>query len=135
MVKRCTNPNYDRYPFYGGRGIKVHEPWMKFENFLADMGKRPEGTTLGRIAPNANYEPGSCEWQTRKEQARIKRNNRWITWQGNRMTAKEFADLCGVVPSAIYNAFVTGKSRSQIVRYYSRKYLKRKENLCRGGPS
>ncbi len=69
MKSRCSNPNTKRFYDYGGRGIRVCERWNRFENFLADMGERPEGKTIDRYPDkNGNYEPGNCRWATPKEQ-------------------------------------------------------------------
>lgn len=68
MRQRCSNPKLPFFKNYGGRGIRVCERWMKFENFVADIGERPAGLTLDRINNDGNYEPGNCKWSNRKEQ-------------------------------------------------------------------
>lgn len=71
MIQRCTNPNVDKYEDYGGRGITICDRWREFENFFADMGKRPSRRhSIDRICNNGNYELNNCKWSTRTEQVR-----------------------------------------------------------------
>lgn len=76
MVNRCLNPKATKYLDYGGRGITVCERWRTFDHFLVDMGERPEGKTLDRIANDGNYEPRNCRWATAQEQAANKRRKK-----------------------------------------------------------
>jgi hypothetical protein len=73
MRRRCLNLNADQYKWYGGRGITICARWSDFENFVADMGERPSGTSLDRINPDGPYEPQNCRWATAKQQAETNR--------------------------------------------------------------
>jgi len=74
MLNRCNNPRATGFENYGGRGILVCSRWSNsFENFLADMGVRPVGTTLERKNNDAGYSKRNCKWATPKEQASNRR--------------------------------------------------------------
>lgn len=76
---------------YGGRGIQVCERWMSFESFLSDLGKRPTSTSIDRIDSNGNYEPTNCRWATPEVQSNNKRNNRFVDFEGQRLTIAQWA--------------------------------------------
>jgi len=77
MKNRCSNPNNPSYKWYGARGIHVCARWINsYPNFLEDMGEKPEGTSIDRIDPDGNYEPGNCRWSTPMEQTHNRRKRK-----------------------------------------------------------
>lgn len=102
---RIFNDNDPAYKHYGGRGIKLCERWQKFENFLEDMGERPEGLTIDRIDVNGDYTPENCRWATYKTQARNKRVNVLFTYNGETHPLSEWAEILGTTYSYFYNRY------------------------------
>jgi hypothetical protein len=93
MRQRCENPNNHNYPRYGGRGIRVCERWMKFQNFLIDMGERPTPKhSIERKDNNGNYEPGNCVWATPAQQSRNRRISFLLTMNGETKTLAEWCE-------------------------------------------
>lgn len=97
MLTRCYNKNEEAYKHYGGRGIYVVRRWRGeggFENFLADMGKRPEThLQIERNNNNGPYSPKNCRWATRVEQGRNRRNTIRIRHGGIMMSLMEVCRL------------------------------------------
>jgi hypothetical protein len=74
MKSRCLNPRHKRFKDWGGRGIGIAERWLVYDNFLADMGRKPDpALSIERNNNDGNYEPGNCRWATATEQARNQR--------------------------------------------------------------
>lgn len=96
MRDRCLTPTNKSYPRYGGRGITICDRWESFEAFLADMGERPKGTTLGRIDNDGPYSPDNCRWETARQQANNRRNNVRVRWRGEERTVAEWARIVGL---------------------------------------
>lgn len=75
MMHRCYNEDRQGWEKYGGRGILVEEDsWLKesphgYINFLQDMGKRPEGTSLDRIDGKRGYSKENCRWADARTQS------------------------------------------------------------------
>ncbi len=102
MLGRCRNPKLPNFPPYGGRGITVCARWLKFENFLADMGPKPSpDLSLDRIDNNGNYEPSNCRWATPFDQANNRRSTVKIEYLGRRLSVHEWAREVGLKPSTL----------------------------------
>lgn len=119
MKQRCSNPQNSGYPNYGGRGIKVCERWMKFDNFIYDVGKRPSPKhSLDRHPDvNGNYEPNNFRWATREQQANNLRKNVWIEYEGVKMTRSNWAKCMGITDSSLKNHLKTKTMTEAFIRY------------------
>lgn len=117
MRSRCNNPNVPAYKDYGGRGIKVCARWDDFNNFLADMGPRPEGKSLDRWPDkNGNYEPGNCRWATMKEQQRNRRDSTRHVIGGVAATLAEWCEVYGVAYTTAARRISLGVPVEQALR-------------------
>jgi hypothetical protein len=111
MLGRCENSNVERYPQYGGRGIKVCERWHKFENFFADMGKRPGPKfSIDRKDNDGNYEPSNCYWATSEEQIYNKQTTRLLDYKGNKLTVQQASEVAGIPKAVLFNRLYNGWS-------------------------
>jgi hypothetical protein len=124
MIKRCTDPKDPSFKDYGGRGVKVCADWMfgrdgksKYQTFIKDMGHRPTPQhTIDRIDNDGNYEPANCQWSTRLEQAKNKRNNVRLTCDGQTLILADWARLSGIPAWTIQRRLKNGVPLEAIVR-------------------
>lgn len=79
-VKLLSRVRYKEYEEWHG-DVTVCDRWDtnkggSFENFLADMGERPEGTSINRINGAKIYSPETCEWASLSLQSFDQRRNK-----------------------------------------------------------
>jgi hypothetical protein len=109
MKGRCSNPKYDNYHNYGGRGITVCEEWSNsFTQFFKDLGPRPEGCSLDRIDVDGNYEPGNVRWGTEEEQCNNRTNAQMITHNSKTQTIAQWARETGLSTGLLYSRLYRG---------------------------
>jgi hypothetical protein len=83
--------------------------WKDFAVFLAHVGPRPSAKhSLDRIDNARGYEPGNVRWATLSEQARNRRPNIWIEYQGKRMVLSDWAASLGLNQSRTFARFYRG---------------------------
>jgi hypothetical protein len=127
MRERCSNPNNTGWEHYGGRGITVCPRWDKFENFLADMGRKPSPQhSIDRIDPNGNYELSNCRWATPIDQQNNKRSNHRVTIGGREATIAEHAREANMNPKHLLKRVNDGWS-PEILAALLRIYRERAE--------
>ena len=67
MRRRCRATNRDDYKYY--KDISVCKRWNIFENFVEDMGLKPNKSfTLDRIDNTKGYFKENCRWASIKQQ-------------------------------------------------------------------
>lgn len=92
MKARCDNPNDGEYKRYGERGISYCSDWSKFENFLRDLGVKPDkDLTLERHNVNGNYCKDNCSWGSKSQQAHNQRKVKHTKIYSNKL--KELKEL------------------------------------------
>lgn len=102
MMTRCLTPSVPAYKAYGAKGVTVCDRWRTFKNFYADMGERPDGTSLDRIDNTRGYEPGNCRWATRVEQQSNRAATAKLTYRGETKPVAEWARLFGLANKTVY---------------------------------
>lgn len=108
---RCSNPAVDSYKYYGAVGIKVCERWNSFENFFADMGKRPSRKfSIERIDSKKDYCPENCKWADGFEQSNNKSNNVRLEFNGESMNLFQWARKVGLPPKRLSARLKSGWS-------------------------
>lgn len=102
MKQRCLNPKNKDFKYYGGRGITICKKWLKYENFVSDMGLRPsQDHQIDRKNNNLGYSKQNCRWTDRIHQMSNTRSNKYIEFDGCKMTFASWSRATGLSPKTI----------------------------------
>lgn len=125
MKSRCYYPKARMYKWYGAIGRVVCDRWLNsFENFFADMGKKPSPKhSLERKENDGNYEPSNCYWATRREQDRNTSRNRWIEYNEIKMVITDWATELNTSCPAL-RSYLKRHSFEEAYNHYSLKNKK-----------
>ena len=127
LRQRTTNPNYEFWNNYGGRGIKsdAFENFIDFYDTMYESYKEhiaiygEDNTTIDRMDVNGNYCPENCRWATWEIQKSNTTKNKYfkaISPEGEVFTSNnqcKFArehELC----SKQINACLTGRFKTHL---------------------
>lgn len=103
MLKRCNNKKYKDWKKYGAIGITVCKRWMKFENFLHDMGEPPSSQhSIDRINNDLGYSKNNCRWATKREQIYNRKCSVRVIYKNKEMSLHEYCQLTGRCYSGLY---------------------------------
>lgn len=118
---RCNNPNFPEYRNYGERGIEICGEWVdNFQAFYDYVSKLEhfgeKGYSLDRIDNNGNYEPDNVRWADVKTQARNKRNNIIVEYNGELMILADAAEKSGINKCTLRNRYYAGDTGGRLFR-------------------
>lgn len=89
MIRRCYDPSYSKYKWYGGIGITVCDRWHRLDNFIEDVETLPgydyslfengmlelDKDIIDREAKV--YSPATCSFVTHKDNVAESNKRRW----------------------------------------------------------
>lgn len=105
---------------YGGRGIILCEEWgddfMNFYHWANNNGYN-DTLTIDRIDVNGNYEPSNCRWTTYVKQNNNRRNNTYLSYNGEKHTIAEWGRLLNMNPNMIIARMKLGWSDEKVLTY------------------
>ena len=114
---RCRNPNKKDYYRYGGRGITFSEEWESFDSFLKWSLEHgwEKGLSLDRIDCNKGYSPDNCRWANLEVQENNRRDNVFLTIDGDRKTCRQWCREAGI-PHTTMSFWVTKYGEEEAIK-------------------
>ena len=130
LVARCTNPEKDSYPRYGGRGITVEPYLLQLANFIAyieaELGPKPGSDyTLDRVDNNKGYIRGNLRWASPKTQTRNRRNTLLVDYQGETCLLLDVAAIVGLSYNTVTSRIRRGWSVEKAITTAAKRHCRK----------
>lgn len=115
MKQRCNDSRGKEYHRYGGRGIKVCDEWLDYNNFREwavsngyDANAQFGQCTLDRIDNDGDYEPNNCRWVSFAQQCSNKVSRHTYTYRGETLTIGEWSKKTGIAFHTLFYRIKAG---------------------------
>lgn len=113
MKYSCNLKTDTGYKWYGSRGIKVCEEWMKdyqsFKNWALKNGYN-DALSIERIDNDGDYEPNNCKWIPLREQPKHTRKTKQIEFNEKIYTMSGLAKEFNINRHTLYSRLKNGWS-------------------------
>ena len=71
MMKVCYDKQSKEFSSYGEKGVIVYERWHNYDNFIVDIGIKPEGASLVRLNKLKGYLPGNVSYMNESDSYKL----------------------------------------------------------------
>lgn len=123
MKSRCYNPNEKDYKYYGKKGVRICEEWLKnpaaFEEWAFSNGYK-DNLTIDRIDANKDYCPENCRWISLMDNAKYKTSTKMLLVDGESHTGREWAKILKLGPNTI-NTMRRNNSIDKVMEFIRRR--------------
>lgn len=116
--KRCYNITDPAYKWYGGRGIKMCGEWLNDKRIFFDWALGNgynKKLSIDRIDNNGDYAPENCRWVSAEIQAKNRRSNHILVYNGESHNIKDWSVIIGVSESTIYRRLKKGLTINEVL--------------------
>ena len=122
MKRRCYNSSHKDYKWYGDKGIKICDEWIKnpkaFELWALDNGYA-DNLTIDRIDENKDYCPENCRWIPLDANAKYKSTTSVINVDGETRTGREWSKTLGLSVNVI-NTYIRKHGLENTIEFMRR---------------
>lgn len=121
MIGRCYHKHNSAYKYYGAKGVRVYDRWLKdINSFINYVEKLPhageDGYTLDRLDGEGDYEPGNVRWATPLQQAANRSNTHYLTVGKTTMGLTDWSRQPGAVSTrTIHSRLNRGWSHQEAI--------------------